>query len=81
MKTDRTPTAVRKMWILAVIVLALAGTSLVRNETDDQGNPAKTLYVWAGDQARIAPDFLAEHNGFGDLFHGFAFLPTLALDA
>jgi selenium-binding protein 1 len=47
------------MWILTVIVLALAGTSLVRNETDDQGNPAKTLYVWAGDQARIAPDFLA----------------------
>jgi len=27
--------------------------------------PAKTLYVWAGDQARVAPDFLdlsADHN-------------------
>src|SRR5262249_54619287 len=24
--------------------------------------PAKTLYVWAGDQARVAPDFLAVIN-------------------
>ena len=24
-----------------------------------EGNPAKTLYIWAGDQARQAPDFLA----------------------
>jgi selenium-binding protein 1 len=59
MKTDQRSIAVRKMWALAVIVLALAGTSLVRNETQDEGNPAKTLYVWSGDQARKAPDFLA----------------------
>src|SRR5262249_11157422 len=59
MRTHQTPSAVRKMWTLAVVVLALAGTSRARNETQDEGNPAKTLYVWAGDQARIAPDFLA----------------------
>jgi selenium-binding protein 1 len=47
------------MWTLAVLVLALAGTSSVRNEAQDEGNPAKTLYVWSGDQARVAPDFLA----------------------
>src|SRR5499426_4700805 len=59
MKTDQKPSAVRKMWTLAVIVLALAGTSRARNQNQDEGNPAKTLYVWAGDQARSAPDFLA----------------------
>src|SRR5262245_64993299 len=59
MKTDRRSSAVRKMWTLAVLVLAVAGTSLARNEGGDEDNPAKTLYVWTGDQARIAPDFLA----------------------
>src|SRR5262249_40541500 len=59
MKTHQKPSAVRKTWTLAVIVLALAGTSRVRNEIQDEGNPAKTLYVWSGDQARKAPDFLA----------------------
>jgi selenium-binding protein 1 len=59
MKTDRKRSAARKTWTLAVFVLAVAGTSLVRNDTGDDGNPAKTLYVWAGDQARKAPDFLA----------------------
>ena len=71
MKTDRSPSAVRKMWMLAILVLAVAGTSLslARNEDDDQDEPAKTLYVWTGDQARIAPDFLAvidfDDAGFG----------------
>jgi len=61
MKTDRKPSVVSKMWTLAVLVLAVAGTSLslARNEDGDQDDPAKTLYVWTGDQARIAPDFLA----------------------
>jgi selenium-binding protein 1 len=59
MTTDRRPSAVRKVWILAVIVLAVVGTALVRNEGGDEDNPARTLYVWAGDQARTAPDFLA----------------------
>src|SRR5262245_59793008 len=61
MKTHQKPSAVRKMWTLTVIVLAIAGTSRVRNATqnDNDGNAARTLYVWTGDQARTAPDFLA----------------------
>src|SRR5262245_64453828 len=59
MKTNQKPSAVRKMWTLTVIVLALAGTSRARNEIQDEGNAAKTLYVWSGDQARKPPDFLA----------------------
>ena len=46
-----------KMCALAALVPLLAGTSLGRK--GDDGKPAKTLYVWAGDQARVAPDFLA----------------------
>ena len=30
-----------------------------RHETTMTTEPARTLYVWAGDQARVAPDFLA----------------------
>jgi selenium-binding protein 1 len=41
-------------------VLVLAGTCLAENDKDDRRNErAKTIYVWAGDQARVAPDFLA----------------------
>ena len=59
MKTNQKPTAVRRMWTLAVLLLALAVTPLARNDDRDDGKPAKTLYVWSGDQARVAPDFLA----------------------
>jgi len=48
-----------KMCALAALVPLLAGTSPGRKEGGDDGKPAKTLYVWAGDQARTAPDFLA----------------------
>jgi len=48
-----------KMCALAALVPLLAGTSPGRKESGDDGKPAKTLYVWAGDQARTAPDFLA----------------------
>ena len=54
MKTVEKSSAVRKMLTLAVVVLALAGTSPARNEAQDEGNPPKTLYVWSGDQARTA---------------------------
>jgi hypothetical protein len=40
MKTSRSRSAARKMWTLAVLVLALAGTSVVRNQNQDEGNPA-----------------------------------------
>jgi 56kDa selenium binding protein (SBP56) len=64
MQTDQKPRAVR-MIMLAALVLVLAGTPLARNERGNGGNDdrddkePKTLYVWAGDQARVAPDFLA----------------------
>jgi 56kDa selenium binding protein (SBP56) len=46
---------------LTPLVLTIA---IARSFADDDGDhrrnqPAKTLYVWAGDQARVAPDFLA----------------------
>jgi selenium-binding protein 1 len=43
---------------LGVLASVIAGTGRVRNDAEDE-EKAKTLYVWAGDQARVAPDFLA----------------------
>ncbi len=50
---------------LVLLLLALNGVLLAKDrEHDDQddGRPEKTLYIWAGDQARLAPDFLAVVN-------------------
>jgi hypothetical protein len=58
METDQKRNATRKMWTLAILVLALAGTPLASNEGRHRNNPPKILYVWTGDQARVAPDFL-----------------------
>jgi hypothetical protein len=43
---------------------ALQGQNIAKEDKSshqdgDHNEPAKTLYVWAGDQARVAPDFLA----------------------
>jgi len=51
--------AVRRTSMLVLLVLALAATLLARNEPGEERKAAKTLYVWSGDQARTAPDFLA----------------------
>src|SRR5262245_11726229 len=59
MNTSQKPHALLKMCALAALVPLLAGTPVGRNQNQDEGNPARTLYVWAGDQARVAPDFLA----------------------
>jgi selenium-binding protein 1 len=63
MKADPKPGGVRKARILAALVPVLvpifAATSIDRHVSRDDDKPAKTLYVWAGDQARVAPDFLA----------------------
>jgi len=40
---------------LSVIVVALASMTMAH----DEGRDPTTLYVWAGDRARVAPDFLA----------------------
>ncbi len=59
MNTDQKPHAVLRMCALAALVPLLAGTSLGKHDSHDEGKPAKTLYVWTGDQARVASDFLA----------------------
>src|SRR5215470_735917 len=46
-------------WILALIACTLAGSSFAKDRGDEHEMREKTLYVWAGDQARVAPDFLA----------------------
>ena len=47
-------------WNLLLLVVALQGAAFAGNDRDnDRRERAKTLYVWAGDQARLAPDFLA----------------------
>ena len=59
MKTDWKPRGAAGTWTLALLAVIVAGTLTARNETRDDDKPARTLYVWAGDQARAAPDFLA----------------------
>ncbi len=58
MNTNQKPRGVGRMWTLAVLVPLLAGPQFARQDNDDD-RKARTLYVWAGDQARVAPDFLA----------------------
>jgi len=50
---------VGRTWTLAVLALVLGGTLAANHESRGDAGPARTLYVWAGDQARVAPDFLA----------------------
>jgi len=59
MKIHHERPSVRGVSMLAILVLALAGTTLARNDAHEDHKPARTLYVWTGDQARLAPDFLA----------------------
>src|SRR5262245_6458271 len=62
MKTNQKTSAVGRKWTLAALTLILVGTLAARNESrhgERDDRPARTLYVWAGDQARVAPDFLA----------------------
>ena len=58
MSTNQKRCGVSMMWALAVLVPVLAGTPPAKQNNQDEGD-AKTLYVWAGDQVRVAPDFLA----------------------
>src|SRR5712692_1596517 len=65
MKTNYKPYAVSLVWTLVLLVLALPGTALAHDDEGgdrDRNKRAKSLYVWAGDQARVAPDFLAVIN-------------------
>jgi len=48
---------------IALMILLVGAAAVAKDRDDDHHrgdhDRAKTLYVWAGDQARIAPDFLA----------------------
>jgi selenium-binding protein 1 len=59
MQTKLKLRALLKVCTLAAIVPVLAGTSIGSKQNQDEGNPERTLYVWAGDQDRASPDFLA----------------------
>ena len=48
--------------ICAVMTLGLSSGTLAKSDDDqdnDDNQREKTLYIWAGDQARVRPDFLA----------------------
>src|SRR4026208_1865650 len=51
----------RTAMALVLVVVALVSMTMARDQRrDGDGQRAPdTLYVWAGDQARVAPDFLA----------------------
>lgn len=48
--------------VLSVVALNAVHPSAAGAKDAQGSSPAKTLYVWAGDQARVAPDFLAVIN-------------------
>ena len=53
------------VWIWGSLLWAFAGLASShdgRDEHHGRDKAAKTLYIWAGDQARAAPDFLAVIN-------------------
>jgi selenium-binding protein 1 len=62
MKESKKLHSVSAIWALCLLSLGLAGSAF---SDDNHGHhhqrnkAAKTLYIWAGDQARVAPDFLA----------------------
>ena len=65
MKRNYRLSAAPVVCVVLFAVMALTGSAGANR--DDRGDrrghkPPKTLYIWAGDQARVAPDFLAVVN-------------------
>ena len=57
------PTTAISAVILGLLSLAVFAPLAAADDKGKDGHePAKTLYIWAGDQARVAPDFLAVIN-------------------
>jgi 56kDa selenium binding protein (SBP56) len=50
------------LWILFLSILSTTILSVAEDRGHGHSKAEKTLYVWAGDQARVAPDFLAVIN-------------------
>jgi len=61
MKRTNKRTGAKIAMALVLVVVALASITKARGERRDHDGTRSpdTLYVWAGDQARVAPDFLA----------------------
>lgn len=63
--TERSVVPVRFALVMSLAILALfillSGVARADDDDDDDhhGCGEKTLYIWAGDQARVRPDFLA----------------------
>src|SRR5262245_45204644 len=65
MITPRVPRSAGPSKLILSLALGLlpAGSALVNAHGEREGErEPKTLYIWAGDQARKAPDFLAVIN-------------------
>src|SRR5262249_1817444 len=53
----------RLVWLGCIPGLfVLGGGGALPHAAAKRGGPEKTLYIWTGDQARIAPDFLTVVN-------------------
>ena len=65
MKTNHKLYSAYTLGTLLCLLLALNEIALAKDDKNDdrhRDKQAKTLYIWAGDQARLAPDFLAVVN-------------------
>ena len=66
MKNKRRMNSASLLWTSILLVLTLMGTAF-SHDGDERGDDhkkhsEKTLYVWTGDEARLAPDFLVVVN-------------------
>ena len=60
-KTNGTAALAAKLFLTAALTIGAAGIILAGDD-DHGGRKEKILYVWAQDQAHVAPDFLAVVN-------------------
>src|SRR5262245_19956488 len=49
----------KRMWVMGLIAAVAVATGSGLSMASGEGRPDKHLFIWAGDQARQAPDFLA----------------------
>ena len=66
MKNQRRVNSASLLWVSILLILTLVGTAF-SHDGDERGDghkkhSEKTLYVWTGDEARLAPDFLVVIN-------------------
>jgi selenium-binding protein 1 len=59
MKKSYKPNPASVGWTLLIATIVMAGRLAADDKDHGRNELEKTLYVWTGDQARVAPDFLA----------------------